>query len=175
MPVYEFYCSDCHTIYSFLARTANTTKRPSCPKCQRPELERQVSNFAISKGRGEEPASDGLPDIDETRLEKALMGMASELDGIDENDPRQMARVMRRISEATGMNLGAGFDEAIRRLESGEDPEMIEAELGDILDNDQAGDLFSREGIKGLKRRYTPPVHDDTLYSFEQPDFDPRI
>jgi hypothetical protein len=24
--------------------------------------------------------------------------------------------------------------------------------------------LFSKEGIKGLKRKYVPPAHDDTLY-----------
>src|SRR5512145_2951909 len=133
MPVYEFYCPDCHTIFNFLSRRVNTGTHPDCPRCSRPGLERQVSNFAISKGRGDE-AGDGMPDIDEARLEKALMGMAGEMEGIDENDPRQMARMMRRLSEATGMNLGSGFDEAIRRLESGEDPEKIEEEMGDILD-----------------------------------------
>jgi putative FmdB family regulatory protein len=160
MPVYEFYCAVCHTIFNFLSSRVNTEKRPACPRCGRPELDRQVSRFAVSRGRKEEPV-EGMPDLDEERLEKAMMSMAGELEGMDENDPRQMARFMRRITEATGMNLGSGIEEAISRLEAGEDPEKLEAELGELFDTENP---FSTEGIKGLKRKYTPPAHDDTLY-----------
>jgi len=83
---------------------------------------------------------------------------------MDENDPRQMARFMRRLSDATGMNLGSGFEEAMRRLEAGEDPEKLEEEMGELFSAENMDNLFSREGIKGLKRKYTPPAHDDTLY-----------
>jgi putative FmdB family regulatory protein len=168
MPVYEFYCSDCHTVFNFLARAAAPDRRPACPKCHQPELERRVSGFAISRGRKDEPSDEGMPDIDEARLEKALMGMAGEMEGLDDSDPRQMAKFMRRLTEATGMNLGSGFDEAIRRLESGEDPEKIEADMGDLLGDDTMENIFSKEGVKGLQRKYTPPAHDDTLYSFEK-------
>lgn len=163
MPVYEFYCADCHTIFNFLARQFDTDKRPACPKCRRPDLERQVSRFAVSKGQKEEPA-EGMPDLDEARLEKAMMGLAGEMQGIDENDPRQMARFMRKFADATGMSLNGGMDEAIRRLESGEDPEQVEAEMGELLGGDSMEDLFTKEGVKGLKRKYTAPAHDDTLY-----------
>jgi putative FmdB family regulatory protein len=160
MPVYEFYCPDCHTIFNFLSRRVNTEKRPACPRCERPELERQVSRFAVSSGRKEEPV-EGMPDIDEAKLEKAMMGMAGEMEGMDENDPRQMARFMRRFTNATGMNLGAGIEEAIRRLEAGEDPDKIEAEMGDLVD---AENPFTFGGIRGMRRKITPPAHDDTLY-----------
>lgn len=165
MPVYEFYCSDCHTIFNFLSRRVDTDKQPVCPKCGRPELPRLVSRFAISKGQKDEPAADGLPDIDEAKLEKAMMGLAGEMEGMDENDPRQMARFMRRLSDATGMNLGSGFEEAMRRLEAGEDPEKLEEEMGDLFADENMDNLFSPQGIKGLKRKYTPPAHDDTLYT----------
>jgi putative FmdB family regulatory protein len=164
MPVYEFYCAECHTIFNFLSRQVNTDKRPACPKCSRPDLERQVSRFAISKNRPEE-ATDGMPDIDEARLEKVMMGLAGEMEGMDENDPRQMARFMRKLSEATGMNLGDGIEEAMRRLEAGDDPEKIEEEMGDLFDDAGVDNLFSKGGIKGLRRRYTQPAHDDTLYT----------
>ncbi|MBT0666066.1 zinc ribbon domain-containing protein [Geobacter pelophilus] len=167
MPVYEFYCSACHTIFNFLAKTADAERKPACPKCRKPELERKVSHFAISSGRKDESSGGEIPEIDEAKLEKALMGMASEFDGADENDPRQMAKMMRRLSEATGMNLGGGFEEAIRRLESGEDPEVVEAEMGDVLDDSNIENLFAKDGLKGLKRRYTPPAHDETLYRFD--------
>ena len=161
MPVYEFYCIDCHTIFNFLSRRVNTDRRPTCPRCGRPDLERQVSHFAISKGRSEEPAEE-MPDLDEEKLEKAMMGLAGEMEGMDENDPRAMAKLMRRLQDATGMNLGTGFEEALRRLEAGEDPEKVEEEMGDLFDEEN---LFTREGIRGLKRKYTPPAHDDTLYT----------
>jgi putative FmdB family regulatory protein len=161
MPVYEFYCSDCHTIYNFLSRRVDTEKQPNCPKCGRPQLNRQVSRFAVSKARKEEPADDGMPDLDDDRLEKAMEVLAGEMDGIDENDPRQMARFMRKLSEVTGMDLGEGAEETMRRLEAGEDPEKIEEEMGDLFD---AENPFSRESVKGLKRKYSPPAQDDTLY-----------
>ncbi len=160
MPVYEFYCIDCHTIYNFLSRTVNTEKRPDCPRCGRKELERKVSLFAFSRGRKEEPV-EGMPDIDESRLEKAMMSIAGEMEGMDENDPKQMARLMRRLKEATGLNLGDGMEEAIRRLESGEDPEKIESDMGDLFEGEPSLNL---EGVKGLRRKYTPPSRDETLY-----------
>ena len=58
MPIYEFYCKDCHTIFNFLSAKVDTTTKPSCPKCGLHPLERQVSRFAISKG---------LPDPSEAR------------------------------------------------------------------------------------------------------------
>jgi putative FmdB family regulatory protein len=161
MPVYEFYCSDCHTIFNFLSRRVNTEKRPDCPKCGRPDLERRVSRFAFSRGI-EKEAADGLPDMDEERLEKAMQALAGEMEGVDENDPRQMARFMRKLTEATGVNFGSEMEEAMRRLEAGEDPEKIEEEMGDLFD---AEHHFAAEGVKGLKKKFTPPAHDDRLYT----------
>lgn len=160
MPVYEFYCGDCHTIFNFLSRRVNTERHPSCPICSKPELERQVSPFAVSRGQKEE-AEKGMPDIDESKLEKAMLSLAGEMEGLDENDPRNMARFMRRLSDAAGINFGNGIEEAISRLEAGEDPDTIEESMGGLLDEDT---LFSKEGIKGLKRKYSAPAHDDKLY-----------
>jgi putative FmdB family regulatory protein len=160
MPVYEFYCSACHTVFNFLSRRVDLEKRPACPRCGRPELERQVSRFAISKNRSE-PPPEGFPDLDDERMEQAMLAMAGEMEGMDENDPRAIGRVMRRMWETTGMSLGSGFQEALRRLEAGEDPDKIEEEMGDLLTE---GNPFSRESIKTLRRRYTRPEHDETLY-----------
>ena len=135
------------------------------PVCEShiPELERQVSPFAISKNRSEEP-SDGLPDFDESRMEQAMMALAGEMEGVDEDDPRAMARFMRKFTDMTGVDLGDGAEEAISRLEAGEDPEKIEEELGDVFDDDN---MFGKKNIKGLKKKYLPPEHDDTLYTLD--------
>lgn len=166
MPVYEFYCAQCHTIFNFLSRRVNTERRPACPLCGMPDLERQVSKFAVSKGRTEDTAT-GMPDIDESKLEQAIMSMSGDLEGMDENDPRQMARFMRRLTEAAGMPMGDGIEEAVSRLERGEDPDKIEEDMGGLLEDESA--LFTRQGIRGLKRQYTAPAHDEKLYLLEDP------
>jgi len=160
MPVYEFYCPDCHTLFNFLSRRVNTEKRPACPRCGKPELERQVSSFAVSRGRKEEEV-EGFPDMSEDRMEKVLESLAGEMEGVDENDPRQMARFMRRFTEATGMDLGSGVEDAMRRLEAGEDPERIEEDMGQVMDLENP---FAPQGVTGLKKRFLPPDRDETLY-----------
>ena len=164
MPVYEFYCKDCHVVFNFLARRVDTEKRPACPRCGRAGLKRQVSLFAISKGRKESDGDDGMPDLDEARMEQAMGALAAEAEGMDEDDPRAVARMMRKLYDATGMDLGGGMEEAIRRMEAGEDPDAVEEEMGDLLEGE---DPFSGAGgkkLKGLRRRLLPPQVDDTLY-----------
>ncbi|RLB88031.1 MAG: zinc ribbon domain-containing protein, partial [Deltaproteobacteria bacterium] len=50
MPIYEFYCEECNTIFNFFSRSVNTSKRPLCPKCKRKKLKRQMSTFAPITG-----------------------------------------------------------------------------------------------------------------------------
>ncbi len=59
------------------------------------------------------------------------------------------------------------MDEAIRRLEAGEDPESLEQEMDNLFDESNMDALFGKGGLKGLKNRLSPPAHDDTLYRFE--------
>jgi len=165
VPIYEFYCADCHTVFNFLARRPNTTKRPACPRCGRPKLERKVSRFAISKGRREPGEGDEpLGDLDEAKMERAFAEMAREADGINEDDPRQMARMMRKLYESTGLRLGEGMEEAMRRMEAGEDPDKIEEEMGDLLEQEDPLLGPTGGGLRGLSRKLKPPDVDDTLY-----------
>ena len=163
MPIYEFYCSACHRIFNFLSRKAGTSRRPACPRCGKPRLERRVSRFAISKGRSE-PDQDGMPDIDETRLEQAMAAMAGEAEKVNEDDPRQMAGMMRRLYDATGLQLGPGMEEAIRRMEAGEDPDQIEEEMGDLLEDEDPFGMTGQPDMKGLRKRLAPPEVDETLH-----------
>ena len=166
MPIYEFYCQDCHTIFNFFSRRINVEKRPSCPRCGRPELEKQMSIFSISKNRPEEAENplDNL-NIDESKLERAMMSLASEAEHIDENNPRQAAKFMRKLFDSMGLEVGGSIEEAIKRMEAGEDPEKIEEEMGDIFDDEDIfSNLATKKGIKALKRRYLPPSVDETLY-----------
>jgi putative FmdB family regulatory protein len=161
MPIYEFYCPGCHTIFNFLSRRIDTRSCPPCPSCKRRRLERQVSLFA-SIGQAGEPGDgdDDLP-VDDARLERAMESLAREAEGMNEDDPRQAANMIRKLSESTGMELGDGMQEALRRLEAGEDPEAIESEMGDVLENE---DPFQPGGARGRGARRAPPKRDSTLY-----------
>ncbi len=165
MPIYEFYCRPCNKIFSFFSRRINTDGKPDCPCCKR-RLTREVSAFAaVGKRRSGEGAGDeaggGLP-FDESRMEKAIESLAQEAAGMNEEDPRQAAKLMRKLTDATGMKLGEGMEEAMRRLEAGEDPEAVEAELGDQFEKE---DPFAAEGgNKSRGRKRAAPVRDKTLY-----------
>ncbi|NCA68934.1 MAG: zinc ribbon domain-containing protein [Sphingobacteriia bacterium] len=178
MPVYEFYCPDCHAIFNFFSRKVDTETHPDCPRCGRPRLDRQPSLFAISRGAaGMSEAEDdaGLPaGLDEGRVMDVLAKMAGELERLDQNDPKQAAQTMRTLFESTGLTLGDGMAEAIRRMEAGEDPEQIDAELGDLLDQEspfgtEAGG-HPADALKRLRRDWLPPARDDTWYPLRAGD-----
>ncbi|MGM0628485.1 MAG: hypothetical protein ACQETZ_10030, partial [Candidatus Fermentibacterota bacterium] len=76
-----------------------------------------------------------------------------DLSGIDENDPRSMARAIRAMADEMGEDLGPELNEAISRLEAGEDPEKIERELEEMgLGDDMAG--------PGEPPSYDPGIYD---------------
>jgi len=160
MPIYEFYCEDCNTVFNFFSKSVNTKKRPNCPKCKGKKLERQMSTFARISGAEEKGDMDDLP-IDEAKMEKAMNLLAREAEGMNEEDPRQAANLMRKLSDVAGIGLGPGMEEALKRMEAGEDPEQIEAEMGDLLEEEEP---FLLEGKKGPRGRRSLPKHDETLY-----------
>lgn len=160
MPIYEFYCLDCHMIFNFFSKSVNTDKNPICPRCRKVKLDRRMSVFASPKNRGEEDDMP-LPDLDETKMEKAMSLLAREAENVDEEDPRQAANLMRKLTDMTGLNLGPGMEEALNRLEAGEDPEKIEAEMGDIL---EAEDPFGLKEKSIDVQKYRPPRVDEKLY-----------
>ena len=120
--------------------------------------------FSISKGRSENDEDDGLGDIDEAKLEKAMMSLAGEVDKLDEDDPKQAAQMMRKLFDATGMKLGDGIEEAISRMESGEDPDKIEQEMGDLLEEENPFASKPKKLLDDLRRKYLPPKVDEHLY-----------
>ena len=51
---------------------------------------------------------------------------------VDENDPRSIGKFMRRMGNEMGEDMGPEFDEMVGRLEAGENPESIEADMPDL-------------------------------------------
>lgn len=164
MPIYEFYCPDCNTIFNFFSVTPDTEARPACPKCKKDILRRKVSMFATLKHKGDEEPTpfDGM---DEEKMEKAMEGLAGEMEGMeDSEDPRAMARFMKKFSQATGMEMGPKMEDFMHRLEAGEDPESLESEMGDAGpdDEDALKEFFKFK--KEAARNKAKPKVDETLY-----------
>jgi putative FmdB family regulatory protein len=168
MPIYEFYCPDCHVLFRFLARRTGSRKRPACPRCRSRKMRREPSTFAVSRGLSDGAGAGETDGMDDARLERAMTEMAQEAEGLNEEDPREMGRMMRRLLDVAGLPLGAGMREAIRRLESGEDPDKIEEELGDQIEGED-GALTAEAnggggGLRALRRKLVRPRVDPTLY-----------
>jgi hypothetical protein len=147
-------------IFNFFSGSVNVDKNPDCPKCNKKRLERQMSVFSLARNRGEEEDMP-MPDLDESKMEQAMNLLARDAENIDEDDPRQAANLMRKLTDMTGLNLGQGMEEALARMEAGEDPEQIEAEMGDLLEEEDPFS-FKEKFTKALKKK--PPKVDDELY-----------
>jgi hypothetical protein len=147
-------------IFNFFSVSVNVGKRPRCPKCKRIKLERQISTFSTLKNMGVKDDM-AMPDMDESRMEQALSVLTKEAQYLDENDPRQAANLMRKMTDMTGLNLGSGMEEALARMEAGEDPAQIEAEMGDLLEGEDPF-TFKERSNRPIKER--PPKVDDKLY-----------
>jgi len=122
MPIYEYRCLHCGRRVSLLFRTyaAASEAKPRCPACQSEELRRLVSRVRLMAS-------------EESRLEN--LASPDSLGDVDENDPRSIARWMRRMGQETGEDLGPEFDEVVDRLESGQSPEEIEQDLPGLGDD----------------------------------------
>jgi putative FmdB family regulatory protein len=126
MPIYEYSCQDCGRRVSLLWRTfADAEDRQAvCPRCGGTHLKRLISRVAVM--RSEDSRLDNLTDT-------------GDMAGLDENDPKSLARFMRKMASEAGEELGPEFDEVVGRLEAGEDPDSIEETMPDL---GNAGDDF---------------------------------
>ena len=141
MPIYEFACPKCRRIFSFLSRRVNPDRLPVCPKCGNKKLSKQVSRFAMTRGLAES-AGDGppQPDFDDPRVARAMTEMERDMEHLDETNPRHMARMIKKMKDLMPPgSVPQELDTAIKRLEAGEDPEKIEADMGDVLGDFMGG------------------------------------
>ncbi len=146
MPIYEFACPKCRKIFSFLSKRVNPDHLPVCPKCGNQKMARQMSRFAALRG-AKEPVAGGdeggppMPDLDDPRVARAMSEMEREMEHLDENNPRHMARMMKKMKDLMPPgSVPKELDVAIKRLEAGEDPEKIEADMGDLLGDFMGGE-----------------------------------
>jgi putative FmdB family regulatory protein len=129
MPVYEYKCESCRKRVSLFQSYAEYgVRQPACPLCGSSALTRIISRVRVAKS-------------EETRMEN--LADPSAWGNVDENDPKSMARMMRRMSSEMGEDIGPDFHEAVDRLEAGENPDEIEQSIPGLGGASDAADDFS--------------------------------
>ncbi|MGA2409238.1 MAG: zinc ribbon domain-containing protein [Candidatus Binataceae bacterium] len=105
MPIYEYECVKCSRRTSVLTMRVSEKAEAVCNHCGGTDMRRLMSRFAMPKS--EEARMDALAD-------------PSNFSGLDENDPKSVARLMRKMGQEMGDEFsGPEFDEAIAEIESG--------------------------------------------------------
>lgn len=113
MPIYEYICPACNGKFQKLVRGFSDPAGLACPRCGSAEVRRAVSRFATLKN--EEDRVEALAD-------------PSTLAGLDESDPRSIARWAKRLGKELGEDAGEDWDEMVEQ--------MLEEELGEGEDED---------------------------------------
>ncbi len=121
MPVYEYRCQTCQKRFSIFWRTISAAEgqMPTCPRCGSSDVRRMISRVRFVRSGSSLLEGDNFDDLSD----------------FDENDPKSIGRMMRRMRDELGDeagDIGPEFDEVVSRLEKGESPEEIEKALPDL-------------------------------------------
>lgn len=111
MPIYEYRCRDCGKKSSFITLSVKSRLEPKCKKCGSMNLEKLVSRVAVSRS-------------EESRMES--LGDPTKLAGLDEKDPKSIARWMKKMGKEMGEEMGEDFDQSVE--EAMEEAESAEGE-----------------------------------------------
>jgi len=118
MPTYDFICNNCQKRFEvFLTFSEYGKKAVHCAHCQSENVRRRMTKVRIAKS-------------DSSRLESAADDFSG-MDGI-ENDPKALARMMRKMGNEMGEELPSEFNDVVDRLEAGQSPEEIESAIPDL-------------------------------------------
>ena len=105
VPIYEYRCADCKARPAIFYRSlAAVEASPACPACGSRRLTRLISRTA--QVLSEDSRVEALAD-------------SADLAGVDESDPRSVARWARRMGDGMGDDeLGGDFEETVDEMES---------------------------------------------------------
>jgi hypothetical protein len=133
-----------------------------------------MSRFAMVKGLAEPAAKaeggddeGGMPDLDDPKIARAMNELERDMEHMDENNPKHMAHMMRKMKDVMPEGtIPKEMDDAIRRLEAGEDPEKIEEDMGDVLGGMFPEDEMDEMGMGGMSGMGGGYSKDAGLYDY---------
>lgn len=98
MPIYEYRCDDCGKISEFLLIKSEETFTPQCKKCNSKKMSRILSRVRVV--RSEESRMESLAD-------------PSKWGGLDERDPKSMAKWMKKMGKEMGEEMDEDVDQMV--------------------------------------------------------------
>ena len=98
MPIYEYRCEDCGKVSEFLLIRTDETLIPQCKRCKSKKMSRVLSRVKVV--RSEESRMESLAD-------------PSKWSGLDEKDPKSMAKWMKRMGKEMGEDMGEDVDQMV--------------------------------------------------------------
>jgi putative FmdB family regulatory protein len=104
MPIYEYRCQDCRRVSSFLILNLQEPFTPVCAKCGSASLERILSRVNVRLS-------------EETRLER--LADPSQWSGVDENDPKSVARMLKKMGQEMGEDFPGEVDQMVEEAMEG--------------------------------------------------------
>ena len=120
MPTYDFICNKCNQRFDvFLTFAEYGKKKVYCTHCKSQNVRRRMTKVRIAKS-------------DDSRMSS----MADDFAGFEsmDDDPKEMARMMKKMGNEMGDELPPEFNEVVDRLESGQSPDEIESAIPDLGD-----------------------------------------
>jgi len=126
MPTYDFICNNCQKRFEvFMTFNEYGKKAVHCAYCQSDNIRRRMTKVRIAKS-------------EESRMES----MADDFSGMDgiEDDPKALARMMKKMGSEMGEEMPSEFNDVVDRLEAGQSPEEIESALPDMGLDDSGGE-----------------------------------
>ena len=101
MPIYEYLCPKCNGRFQKLVRGFSDPEGLACPRCGSGGVRRAISRVAVLKS--EDARAESLAD-------PAMFA------GLDENDPRSIARWAKKLGKELGEEAGEDWDEMVEQM-----------------------------------------------------------
>jgi len=98
MPIYEYQCEECGKISEFLLIRTDEKSIPQCKRCKSKKMTRVLSRVRVI--RSEESRMESLAD-------------PSKWGGLDEKDPKSMAKWMKKMGKELGEDMGEDMDQMV--------------------------------------------------------------
>ncbi|MBM4311274.1 MAG: zinc ribbon domain-containing protein [Deltaproteobacteria bacterium] len=150
MPVYEFFCESCNTIFSFYSKIVRSSADcPACPRCNG-GLHKRVTAFSVVERSRSKKTLDQMP-FNQQRLADGMKKFRAEHERLRDENPARAEAMMKKFSRWLG---GVHLEEDRKRA------------LQRVLDSDGT-DEQKVEALESLTRAADEPERDEHLYEYQ--------
>lgn len=107
LPTYPFRCPNCGYQTEVFEHHYDDLEPPGCEECGNTGMNRVYTSFSTGSS-SQDTSSESLPG------------------SMNKQDPRDMARSISRRYQSMGQDPGRAFNEAVDRIEKGENPDKVQ-------------------------------------------------